>query len=40
VLSIPPISNHGQIAEIVRLFGGVDQLRSAVTELQNGLYAA
>jgi type I restriction enzyme R subunit len=40
VLRIPPISNHGQIAEIVRLFGGVDQLRSAVTELQNGLYAA
>jgi type I restriction enzyme R subunit len=40
VLRVPPISNHGQVAEIVRLFGGVDQLRSAVTELQNGLYAA
>ena len=40
VLRIPPISNHGQVAEIVSLFGGVDQLRSAVTELQNELYAA
>jgi type I restriction enzyme R subunit len=40
VLRVPPISNHGQVAEIVRLFGGVDQLRSAVTELQNELYAA
>lgn len=40
VLRIPPISSHGQVAEIVSLFGGVDQLRSAVTELQNELYAA
>jgi type I restriction enzyme R subunit len=40
VLRVPPLSNHGQIVEIVQLFGGVDQLRSAVTELQNGLYAA
>jgi type I restriction enzyme R subunit len=40
VLRVPPISNHGQVAEIVRLFGGVDRLRSAVTELQNELYAA
>jgi type I restriction enzyme, R subunit len=40
VLRVPPISNHGQVAEIVRLFGGPDQLRIAVTELQNELYAA
>jgi type I restriction enzyme, R subunit len=40
VLRVPPISNHGQVAEIVRLFGGPDQLRAAVTELQNELYAA
>jgi type I restriction enzyme R subunit len=40
VLRIPPISNHGQVAEIVSLFGGVEQLRTAVTELQNELYAA
>jgi type I restriction enzyme R subunit len=39
VLRVPPISNHGKVAEIVRLFGGVDRLRSAVTELQNELYA-
>jgi type I restriction enzyme, R subunit len=40
VLKVSPISNHGQVAEIVRLFGGPDRLRAAVTELQNGLYAA
>lgn len=40
VLKVSPISNHGQVAEIVRLFGGPDKLRAAVTELQNGLYAA
>jgi type I restriction enzyme, R subunit len=40
VLRVPPLSSHGQIAEIVHLFGGAEQLRSAVTELQNGLYAA
>lgn len=40
VLQVPPISQHGQIGEIIRLFGGADQLRNAVTELQNGLYAA
>jgi type I restriction enzyme R subunit len=40
VLRVPPLSNHGQIAEIVRLFGGVDQLRSAVNDLQKELYAA
>lgn len=40
VLRIPPISNHGQVAEIINLFGGVEQLRAAVTELQNELYAA
>jgi type I restriction enzyme R subunit len=40
VLKVPPISNHGQIGDIVRLFGGVDQLRQAVNELQGHLYAA
>jgi len=40
VLRVPPISNHGQIGEIIRLFGGVDALRAAVTELQGHLYAA
>ena len=40
VLKVPPISTHGQVSEIIRLFGGADQLRAAVTELQGHLYAA
>jgi type I restriction enzyme, R subunit len=39
VLRVPPISGHGQPAEIIRLFGGAEQLRTAVTELQNLLQA-
>ena len=35
VLCVPPISGHDQPAEIIRLFGGAEQLRAAVTELQN-----
>ena len=40
VLKVPPISAHGQVGDIVRLFGGPDQLRNAVNELQEHLYAA
>jgi len=40
VLKLPPLSAHGPVADIVRLFGGPEQLRTAVTELQNLLYAA
>jgi len=40
VLKVPPISDHGQPSEIITLFGGPDQLRNAVAELQNLLYAA
>lgn len=40
VLKVPPISTHGQVSDIIRLFGGADQLRAAVTELQGHLYAA
>jgi type I restriction enzyme R subunit len=40
VLKVPPISNHGQVSDIIRVFGGVDQLRLAVNELQGHLYAA
>jgi type I restriction enzyme R subunit len=40
VLKVPPISAHGQVGDIVRLFGGPDQLRDAVNELQKHLYAA
>jgi type I restriction enzyme R subunit len=39
VLRVPPISGHGQPAEIIRLFGGAEPLRAAVVELQNLLYA-
>jgi type I restriction enzyme R subunit len=40
VLHVPPISEHGTVADIVTMFGGADQLRNAVTELQQHLYAA
>ena len=40
VLKVPPLSANGQVADIVRLFGGPEQLRSAVTDLQALLYAA
>ena len=39
-LQVPPISAHGQVGDIVRLFGGPEHLRNAVTELQTYLYAA
>ncbi len=40
VLKVPPLSAHGQVGDIIALFGGADQLRHAVTELQQHLYAA
>jgi type I restriction enzyme R subunit len=40
VLKVPPISEHGQVSDIISLFGGAAQLRAAVTELQGHLYAA
>jgi type I restriction enzyme R subunit len=40
VLKVPPLSDHGQIGDIIVSFGGADKLRAAVTELQNLLYAA
>jgi type I restriction enzyme R subunit len=40
ILQVPPISDYGSIREIVNYFGGVQQLRSAVTEMQRLLYAA
>jgi type I restriction enzyme R subunit len=40
VLKVPPISQHGNVAEIARLFGGFDQLGNAVNKLQSLLYAA
>jgi type I restriction enzyme R subunit len=38
-LQIPPISTHGNAMEIAEWFGGAENLRQAVTDLQIGLYA-
>ena len=40
VLKVAPIWRHGNEAEIVGKFGGADQLRNAVNQLQTLLYAA
>lgn len=40
ILKVPPISQHGNVVEIAGLFGGPDELRQAVGELQQLLYAA
>lgn len=40
VLKLPPISDHGNVREIVRHFGGALKLRQAVEQLQTLLYAA
>lgn len=40
VLRVPPISEHGNVIEIASRFGGVEQLRKAVFDLQTLLYAA
>ena len=40
VLKVPPISEQGNVSEIIDCFGGVDQLQQAVAQLQATLYAA
>ena len=40
VLKVPPISHHGNVNEIISKFGGTDQLRDAVNQLQPFLYEA
>ena len=40
VLQIPPISDRGNVGEIIRIFGDATRLRDAVTQLQTLLYAA
>jgi type I restriction enzyme R subunit len=40
VLKVPPLSQHGNVNEIIGKFGGADQLRNAVNKLQLLLYAA
>ena len=38
ILKVPPISEHGNVLEIVGKFGGPEELRTAVEEMQNLLY--
>jgi type I restriction enzyme R subunit len=40
VLKVPPISDYGNVNEIIGKFGGPDELRKAVEQLQTLLYAA
>jgi type I restriction enzyme R subunit len=40
VLEVPPLSEYGSPVEIATRFGGPDQLRKAVEELQALLYVA
>ena len=40
VLKVPPLSAHGNPSEIASIFGGPEQLREAVDELEELLYAA
>ena len=39
-LHVSPISEFGNVPEILKIFGGADQLRNAVAELQKLLYEA
>lgn len=38
-LQVPPISEHGNVMEIAKLFGGAPQMKQAVDRLQAMLYA-
>ena len=40
VLKVRPVSDHGNVSEIVGTFGGTEQLHNAVNQLQALLYAA
>lgn len=40
ILKVPPLSDRRQVADIIQLFGGAEQLRTAVSELQSALYAS
>ena len=40
VLKVPPISEHGNVGEIIGIFGGAERLKKAVDQLQVLLYAA
>jgi len=40
VLKVPPISDRGNVGEIIQLFGSPERLRGAVDELRTALYVA
>ncbi|MCX5732964.1 MAG: DEAD/DEAH box helicase family protein [candidate division NC10 bacterium] len=40
ILKVPPISDHGNVIEISRKFGGPERLREALADMQTLLYAA
>lgn len=40
VLKVPPLSERGNVLEIARAFGGAEQLKQALNELQTMIYAA
>jgi type I restriction enzyme R subunit len=40
VLEVPPLSAHGNVMEIAEFFGGTEELKEAVNQLQTLLYAA
>jgi len=40
VLKVPPISQRGNVNEIIGKFGGAEKLRNAVNQLQSLLYAS
>jgi len=40
VLQVPPISNHGNVSEIVEIFGDAKKLRNAINQLQVLIYSA
>jgi type I restriction enzyme, R subunit len=39
ILKVPPISERGSVTDITKIFGGAENLRAAVGELQTLLYA-
>jgi type I restriction enzyme R subunit len=40
ILNVPPFSDRRSVSEIVALFGGADQMRTAVNDMQTLLYAS
>ena len=40
ILEVPPLDRHGSVVEIARRFGGSERLRTAISDLEDMLYAA